>query len=255
VAAAILAPLLLVSSGGFASSTRAAASTQSTIFQPWQVWWFFGWHGPLVHGLFGLAKPGYRSGPGWTGAISHPLIVVVGLGLAGILWLRGRRGSRVLGEREALLLLALVLLLRCVLDTWDTGYYMLPFSISLLAWEAVGERKPPILALLGTVLTWLALEQLSARGASPDMQAAVFLAWTLPLAALFALRLFAPGLRIGLPGSRPLRSGVHASERTPTPDARLSALSIPTTPAVQPNWIAPTQETTVSSLGNPVSTS
>ena len=71
---------------------------------------------------------GYRTAPAWTGTVSHPLIVVVGLGLAGVLWLQRRRGAGTgsVSEREALLLLALVLLLRCLLDTWDIGYYMLP---------------------------------------------------------------------------------------------------------------------------------
>ncbi len=38
----------------------------AVIFQPWQVWWFLGHHGPLVHGLFGTPKPGYRTGPAWV---------------------------------------------------------------------------------------------------------------------------------------------------------------------------------------------
>ena len=43
-------------------------------------------------------------------------------------------------------LLALVLLLRCLLDTWDIGYYMLPCLIAMLAWDALGKslRRPPL---------------------------------------------------------------------------------------------------------------
>ena len=65
----------------------------SAIFQPWQIWWFFGEHGALVHGAFGAAKPGYRVAPGWTGTISHPLVVLAGLAPSLGLWLR-RRGGR-----------------------------------------------------------------------------------------------------------------------------------------------------------------
>ena len=194
VTAVVLAPLVLVSSGGFTAGTQAAASSQSAIFQPWQLWWFFGWHGPLVHGLFGAPKPGYRVGPAWTGEISHPLIVLVGLGLAGALWLAHRRrtGTGVVGERDALLLLALVLLLRCVLDTWDTVYYVLPFIFALLAWETCEDNaRAPVLALASTVLAWVSFQWLPDH-VSPDLQAVLFLAWTLPLAGVLVLRLFAP---------------------------------------------------------------
>ena len=167
----VLAPLVLVSSGGFATNARATVSPQGMIFQPWQLWWFLGSHGPLVHGLFGVPKPGYRTGPAWTNTISHPLIVVVGLGLAGALWLqrRHRAGTATLSVGDALLTLALVLLVRCVLDTWDTAYYALPFVLALLAWEVCEEnvRRPPVLALMSAVLAWGSFQWLPAHGASP----------------------------------------------------------------------------------------
>ncbi len=210
--AIVLAPLVLASSGGFVAAARASATPQSTIFQPWQLWWFFGWHGPLVHGLFGVAKPGYRTGPAWASTISHPLVVLVGLGVAMALglWRWRRTGTSRLSERDALLALALVLLLRCLLDTWDTAYYMLPFLLALLSWESLGEgRWPPILTLSSTLLPWLALQFVTARGASPDLQAALFLAWTVPLSAVLALRLCAPNALSftrsrRTPGARPV---------------------------------------------------
>lgn len=195
VVAAILAPLLLVSSGGFASGTRAIATASSPIFQPWQVWWFLGHHGALVHGLFGAAKPGYRTGPAWTGELSHPLILLVGAVAAIAAWLRMRHldGARaVLGEPGGALLLALVLLARCVLDTWDVVYYFLPFVLALLAWETLSHpRRPPALALTSSVLAWISFVWLPDR-VSPDTQAVLFLAWSLPLACMLALRLYAP---------------------------------------------------------------
>lgn len=199
IAAAVLLPLTLFASGGFAASAGAAASTSSTIFQPWQIWWFFGYHGPPVHGLFGIPLLDYRTGPAWAGVISHPLIVAVGFALAGVLWLRRGRGARGVGECDALLLLALVLLLRCVLDTWNTGYYMLPCMLTLLAWEVSGaSRRPPVLTLMGIVLPWICLHELSAQGGNPDLQAVLFLAWTLPLATALALRLYAPSLKFSV---------------------------------------------------------
>jgi hypothetical protein len=208
VAAALLAPLALVGSSGFVSASRGAATPASTIFQPWQVWWFFGHHGPLVHGLFGVPKPGYRTGPAWASTISHRLIIAAGLAVSVGLWLRARRGTGTctgngtkgavhpgrasLTVRSALLALALLLLLRCLLDTWDTVYYPLPFIFALLAWEVSGPaRRPPVIALSSTVLAWISFQWLPGH-VSPDVQAAFFLAWTVPLAALLAQQLFAP---------------------------------------------------------------
>ncbi len=223
VSLAVLAPLLLVSSGGFIAGTRAIATTPSSIFQPWQAWWFLGHHGALVHGLFGSPKVGYRIAPSWVGSISHPLILLVGLVATVALWLtrRGNPGGdavlrertpgsaerhallsehesalakphAILGEREALLALAVLLLMRCLLDTWNTEYYMLPFVFTLLVWETRGTaRRPPVLALLSTVLVWLSF-QWAPTHISADAEAALFLAWSLPLLAMLSARLYAP---------------------------------------------------------------
>jgi hypothetical protein len=224
VSVAVLAPLALSASGGFLASTRAAAAPAANpIFQPWQMWWFFGHHGAAVHGLFGALKPGYRTAPAWTGAISHPLVLLAGLAVAGGLWPRARRAA--LGEQQALLALALVLLLRCLLDTWDTVYYPLPFLFALLAWE-VGRpgRSLPTLALCASVLAWVNFVWIG-EYVSADVQAAFFLAWTLPLAAWLGFQLHTPG---------------H-----PVPAQRLAADDVP----------AGAQEMTVSALGRLVSTS
>lgn len=220
VTAIVLAPLALVGSGGFVTAARGAAAPSSTIFQPWQVFWFLGRHGPVVHGLFGEIKLGYRTAPAWVGVVSHPLVVVVGLGMAAALWLQRRRGTGAVGERDALLLLTLVLLLRCLLDTWNTGYYMLPFLLALLSWEALGTgRRLPLLTLVAVILPWIGTYQLSAHGMSADLQSAIYLAWTLPLCAGLAMAVFVPGLMSRLTG------------------------------------LVGAQEMTVSSLGSPLSTS
>ncbi len=196
LAAVILLPLTLVSSGGFVVSARGIAAPSATIFQPWQLWWFLGHHGALVHGLFGSPKVGYRIGPTWIANVSHPLILLAGLAMTCALWFSRRRHSapgRPLSERDALLALALLLLMRCLLDTWDAVYYPLPFILALLAWETRGSEaaRPPVLALSSTVLAWISFQWLPAH-VSPDAQSAFFLAWTLPLTALLAVALYAP---------------------------------------------------------------
>jgi len=203
--AVVLGPLLLAGSGGFIASTRAtAAPAASPIFQPWQVFWFFARHGATVHGLFGAPKPGYRTAPAWANEISHPLVLAVGLALPAWLWLRERRA--VLSAEKALLALALALLLRCLLDTWDTVYYPLPFILALLAWEAgMDTRRPPFLALLASVLVWVSFQWLPEH-VSADAQAALFLAWSLPFAAWLCLRLLSPGSAARTRGPAPERS-------------------------------------------------
>jgi hypothetical protein len=253
VAAAVLGPFALAGSGGLVASTRAVASAPSAIFQPWQAWWFLGSHGAPVHGLFGALKPGYRTAPTWTGRVSHPLIIFVGAALTAALWwtrsararaaapgdpgavppaqptpptrpARRPRAAWMLLEQDALLALALLLLLRCVLDTWDTVYYPLPFVLALLAWEATrATSRPPVLALAASALVWVSFQWLPLH-ASADVQSAFFLAWALPLAIALGARLYGP----------PRQS-----------------------PELQPRGrrSAPAQETTVSALGRLVRTS
>ncbi len=207
---AFLAPFMLVGASVLGSGLHGVAAPPSTIFQPWQIWWFLGHHGEVVRGLFGAIKPGYRTAPGWVGAVSHPLIVVSAAVLCipvlPRLWRAGDPSAvsvprtaakpesrhRAISERDALLLLALVLLMRCVLDTWDNVYYPLPFVLALLTWETLAFRRPAVISLSSTVLVWVGCEWLP-RFASADAQAAFFLAWTLPLAIGLSWTLYARG--------------------------------------------------------------
>jgi len=200
IAAALTAPIALVSSGGFLAGARGAASPSSAIFQPMQIFWFLGHHSAAAGRLLGAEKHDFRLAPAWIGRISHPLVIAVALPLSWIAW-RTREPSqrRRTGLAEGLLLLALLLLLRCMLDTWDNVYYPLPFVLALLAWETE-QRRPAILALLATALVW-ANGWLSLR-VSADTQSAFFLAWSLPLAGTLALRLFVGDLKV----PRPLRA-------------------------------------------------
>jgi hypothetical protein len=95
--------------------------------------------------------------------------------------------------------------------------------LALLGWECTrASSRPPVLALSASALVWVSFQWLPLH-ASADVQAAFFLAWSLPLAVALGVRLYAPA---STPEHPPLQ------RRRP-----------------------PAQETTVSSLGRLVRTS
>ncbi len=225
-AALVLAPLLLVPGGSFYAQASAAASPASVyVFMPWSLWWFLGSPGgvpfPSAFGRFvvvghhpvGYIAPGYRVAPAWVASISHPSILIAGAALgAAALWqqrrssagasVRGAAGVRggaqaaAAGRRDrlalALTLLALLMLVRCLLDTWDNLYYPLPCLLALLALDAHSHpRRPPLLAGVIAALGAASFSWLPPLIA-PDLQSLFFLAWSLPLALYLAIRLYAP---------------------------------------------------------------
>lgn len=187
LAAAGAVAAVLVVPGLLAAPYAAATPTGTTgaIFQPWQAWWFLGDPDVVVRDMVGGVKEGYRGAPAWLSPIPRPLIVLLAVPLTVMVALRPRRAPA-----DALLLLALLLFLRCLLDPWNTTYYVLPAILALLAWEAV-DGRPPFGALMLTALTMVTTDVLVTR-VSPDVQAAAYLAWAAPVAGLLALRLFAP---------------------------------------------------------------
>ena len=182
IALALVLPILLA--GPPSGQPGVHAATTGVIFQPWQVWWFFGSPSDAIRGADGLLKAGYRAPPGWLSPISHPLIVAVALPLSLLAW---RRRS------DPLLLLALLFVLRCVLDPWNTAYYALPAILALVAWEATRGERPPVFALAMTMATWATWQWL-VPAASADVESLVYLGWSLPFGALLAWRLYAPAL-------------------------------------------------------------
>ena len=168
---ALTAPFLLWQGTGHVAT--ATGTTTSVIFQPWQVWWVLGETGNAVYGSDGVLKPGYRTPPEWLSPITHPLIafLVVPLSLL-FAWRRGRAGDATARE-DVLALLALLFLLRCVLDPWNFNYYHLPFVLALLAWETLRFSRPPVLALGASFALWLTWQKLR-FAVPPDTQFALY---------------------------------------------------------------------------------
>jgi hypothetical protein len=165
----------------------------SGIFQPWQIWWPLGDLDHVVRGINGTVKVDYRYPPTWLAPVTHPLIALTAIP-ASLAW-RRRRGTG--PTLDLLLLLAMVLLLRCVLDPWNIGYYHVPFLMALLAWEALSFKRPPVLSLTAAVLIWVSFEKLP-QLVSPDVQCLAYLSWALPALAWLAWSVY----RLPVPARR-----------------------------------------------------
>ena len=142
VAGAILAPLLLVGSGGFVTArARERQPPASTIFQPWQVWWFLGHHGALVHGAVRRRQARLPGRAGLDGTRQPPARrrSPGSRSRRAVAARAGRRARRrAPGAARARAGDA-----RCAAcSTRGTpSYYLLPFVLALLAWEVAARRR------------------------------------------------------------------------------------------------------------------
>ena len=189
IAAAFYLPGLIAHADRFGATTEAVAGqgAAGASTTPWSLWW------PLA-GIDDSPLGERYMAPAWVGSISHPLIVLLPIPLAALLWRRRDRRPD-----DALLLLALLFLLRCLLDNWNNDYYHAPFFLSLLAWETVRRPGVPLLSLVVAVLIgasfWPDQTQIFAGSlADAPLLFAFYVAWAVPLAVLLAVALYRPEL-------------------------------------------------------------
>jgi Glycosyltransferase family 87 len=193
VALALTLPSVLAAPTTFVTVNRVAVQASGPI-GPANVWW------PISRARTAeeraVTSPGFGYAiPAWLAGATHPLIVLTSLPLGWLFW---RRRAR-LAPEDALGLLALLLLLRCLLDPWNNDYYHAPFLLALLAWEAVARSGWPRLTLLAAValaLTFpasaMTFTELSAAG---GRLGATYLGWAVPLAGWLAIGVFSPATR------------------------------------------------------------
>jgi len=196
-----LAPFYLGSGAAHARGSLNGLRITPSYFHPEQLFW------PLRAKVLapGSAIPGYR-GPEILAHVAHPLIVALALPLSGLFAWRLRRAA--VQRRDALALLALLLLLRCVLDPWDSIYYLVPAVLALVAWEALVREGLPSGAIALVALGHLTFVTLEPR-ITPDALAACYLAWALPATALLARAAFA-GVRAADPRPQAMSSAIAA---------------------------------------------
>jgi hypothetical protein len=179
---AILLPFALADGSHLVATQRGAASAAGS-FEPQQLFWPL--HHARSHVAGGIIFHG-AVGPGWVQRVSHPLIVASAVPLTAVFLLRRRRSAT--SGADALALLALLLVLRCVLDPWNQPYYAVPAILALAGWEVVALRRAPVWAPATAAVTWLAFH--GARLAHADLRFATVVLWALTLAVVLSGRVW-----------------------------------------------------------------
>ena len=210
VAAVQTVPLVMGNLSGFSETAKLAASGGESV-HPWNVLW------PLAGTEDRVISIGdeqrvvtVRVIPAWLARLTHPLIVVLALPLSAAWWFSRRRTPD-----DVLALLALLFLLRCLLDPVDNAYYHVPFLLSLIAWEGLVRRGLPLVSMLSSVAIYYTIYK---AGWTDDLalRNAFYLAATLPVAVWLAVRLYvprralrsgAPRRALGAPGTVPAPAG------------------------------------------------
>jgi Glycosyltransferase family 87 len=153
---------------------------------PTNIWFGFGHNVPLTLGPNGSSTPP-REISHAIGAISHPLVLIVGAALALAWWPRRRTAQ----PEDALLLIALILLVRCLLDPLTNSYYHLPFLVSLAAWEGLRRDGAPVLTVAASLFLGLTISLVNS-GINLAEVNHFYLLWTLPFAAYLAVLAYRP---------------------------------------------------------------
>ena len=175
----------------------SAASNLAVVAHPVDAWW------PFDHVVRKAGAETYFAPPPLLQRHGREVPVLLAIPLSLPLALRRLPGARSvptlrrllgdgllepLGERAsldgALALLALLLLLRCMLDPSNHVYYEIPFIFALLAWDS-RTHSAPARALLATILLWLAFHTISGI-AGLWVQFAAYMIFMLPFAVMLA---------------------------------------------------------------------
>lgn len=122
----------------------------------------------------------------WLGDLTHPLVAVLALLATAAFWRRRRDAA----PEDVLQLVALIFLLRCVLDPLTYSYHHAPFLAALVAYEGLRRRVPVMsgVAIGALLLTTHVIAPMK----DADIVNAFYLAWSLPMVAALVLGVFFP---------------------------------------------------------------
>jgi hypothetical protein len=191
LAAALTVPMLAADPDRFQAAQEmvSSASSYTHTVTATNLWWPFASRS-TDEGIDGFGQTTtitQYSLPDDVGRVLH--LGVIGVAVVLSLLYARRRGR---GNPDDLLqLVALLFLLRCVLDPLTFSYHHVPFLIALISFEAL-RRPVPVLSAVAIGALLLMNEVVVPLG-EPLLINAFYLAWTIPLAGAMALSLFAPG--------------------------------------------------------------
>ncbi len=174
-AGAVLIPVTAVrvldSNGGVAGAGAQLGAAVGNLSLPRDLLWWFGSHS-------------------WIVRESRWVLLAVTVCCA-LLWLAKRVRSQPATDAvaEAMLMLALVLLLRCALDPWDNLYYSAPFLLALLTYETRRGRVPWLTLLYSFLLIPVVVPHLLGS-LSANQRAGAYAAVVLPMIYWLASKLF-----------------------------------------------------------------
>jgi hypothetical protein len=126
--------------------------------------------------------------PDSVGRALHMGVIAVAA-LLSLLYARGRREEG-WNPDDVLQLVALLFLLRCMLDPLTFSYHHTPFLVALISFEALRRRVPVLSAY--SIGALLLMNEVVVPSGEPGLINVFYLAWTIPLAAVMALSLYAP---------------------------------------------------------------
>jgi hypothetical protein len=169
---------------------------------------------PFAHGVTaptltpdGVQSVTMYSLPKALGNLTHPLVALLALVGVGAYRLRRRAAA----PEEVLQLVALIFLLRCVLDPLTYSYHHAPFVVALVTYEALRRRVPVMSGI--AIASLLTMTHVIAPMRSAELVNAFYLCWALPLAAALVLGVFFPE-RLDAIAARLTPRRVRSADRT-----------------------------------------
>lgn len=133
-AVAVTVPLLAAGAHTFVDMTKQMADLRKTFTFPASIW--YGFMPDLPPAKAAVSKVGLHDIPDWLGLVARPLILLMGVTVP-LAFARRLRQDVLL---RAFPLLALVMLLRCMLDPEDNSWYHVPFLFALVAADGLSGR-------------------------------------------------------------------------------------------------------------------
>jgi len=186
IALALTATMPLIDPAAFARADSVVGGITSA--DPFSLWWPFS---PAAHAT--SAGTAHLIPLGLTRSTAAALGLI---GVLAALWLYGlRRRPR---GMDAVALLALLELARCITDPDPLQYNFVALVIPLAAWEAVELRRPPLVTATATAcVAFLASGSLvrfdgTGLSASPALLSGLSIAWTVVLGCYLAYHAFEP---------------------------------------------------------------